>query len=326
MSGAIFRLKAEATRLWRGAIGLKPEATRTFARLASGFRRTDFTGLVASAFRRKRLPAAGCVLTLLACALWLRLGPLPAGLLEGAAAESTVVVDRHGVRLYEALAGNGTRSMRLTADTIPELVAQATVSAEDRRFWSHVGIDPAAVFRAARRNLAERSTVEGGSTITQQTAKLLMLGRATDRRRGWRAKTTEAVVALRLEHRLTKREILALYLNLASYGNQITGFERASQAYFGVPSRMLTPAQSAFLAGLPQRPTTFNPYRSSVLARSRQRVVLRRMFQAGAITAADLEHAAAEELTFASAGRPFLAPHFVEMVLAAAGSGRPARI
>ena len=70
------------------------------------------------------------------------------------------------------------------------------------------------------------------------------------------------MLALRLEHRFTKREILALYLNLAAYGNQIVGAERASRAYFGVPAAMLTPAQAAFLAGLPQRPSAFNPYRS----------------------------------------------------------------
>ena len=77
------------------------------------------------------------------------------------------------------------------------------------------------------------------------------------------------MIALRLEHRLEKREILALYLNLAAYGNQTAGFERASQTYFGVESRMLTPAQAAFLAGLPQRPTTFNPYRNQKAAAAR---------------------------------------------------------
>ena len=122
-------------------------------------------------------------------------------------------------------------------------------------------------------------------------AKLLLNRQAPQRRRGWRAKVHEAVLALRLEHRLQKREILALYLNLAAYGNQTAGFERASQTYFGVESRMLTAAQAAFLAGLPQRPTTFNPYRNQAAATSRQRYVLGQMKAAGVLTAAEVDEA-----------------------------------
>jgi penicillin-binding protein 1C len=267
------------------------------------------------------------LLAVLACAVWLRCGPLPAGLLDAALLESTVVVDRHGVPLYEALSADGTRSARVTADAISPAVAAATVAAEDHRFWSHHGVDPVAMLRAARRNLLEGQVVEGGSTITQQAAKLMLLGAGADRRRGWTAKIREAVVALRLEHRLTKAEILAAYLNLASYGNQITGIERASRAYFGTGSEMLTIAQAAFLAGLPQRPSAFNPYRSENLAVSRQRVVLRRMIASGAITAAEAEEARGERLNLSRDGRPFLAPHFVEMVLAGTRpSGRSARL
>ena len=96
----------------------------------------------------------------------------------------------------------------------------------------------------------------------------------------------EAVLAERLEHRFTKRQILALYLNLAAYGNQIVGAGRASYAYFGHDASMLTAAQAAFLAGLPQRPSTFNPYRGTASALARQRQVLRRMQASGAIAPA----------------------------------------
>ena len=242
------------------------------------------------------------------------------------AIESTVVVDRNGVELYEALGGDGTRARSLRPEDVPAIVAAATVAAEDRRFWSHHGIDPIAVLRAIKQNLAEGSIVEGGSTITQQAAKLLLLRRAVDRRRGWRTKVHEAVIALRLEHRLSKPDILARYLNLASYGNQTTGFERASRIYFGVGSEMLTPAQAAFLAGLPQRPSTFNPYRNQALATSRQRLVLARMAAAGAISRAQLDEARAERLAFSRDDRRFLAPHFVEMVLAGQRTSRPGRI
>jgi penicillin-binding protein 1C len=230
------------------------------------------------------------------------------------------------VPLYEALTGDGTRRVQLSADAIPELVAGATVGAEDHRFRSHYGLDPVAILRAVKRNLAERSIVEGGSTISQQAAKLLLSRRTPDRRRGWLAKIEEAIVALRLEHRLSKDEILALYLNLASYGNQISGFERASRAYFGVESKMLTAAQAAFLAGLPQRPASFNPFRNEALAQSRQRVVLRRMVAAGTLNPADAEQARQERLNLARVSRPFLAPHFVEMVLASLPRPRPDRV
>ena len=263
---------------------------------------------------------------LCAAGLWLRLGPLPEALLDDPA-PSTTVVDRHGVTLYEARAQDGTRAVALTPDGLPAHLVAATVAAEDRRFWSHPGVDPLSVLRAMKSNLAERSVVEGGSTISQQVAKLLLTRTAPDRRRGWRAKIHEAVIAVRLEHRFSKRELLAMYLNLAAYGNQISGAERASRAYFGAPSALLTPAQAAFLAGLPQRPSGFNPYRSRTAALSRQQVVLRRMHAEGSLTAEQFAEARAEQLSFRASTSPFVAPHFVEMVLArdrarAARSGR----
>jgi penicillin-binding protein 1C len=261
-----------------------------------------------------------------AITLWIRLGPLPPGLLDEPP-PSTLVLDRHGVQLYEARSGDGTRAVALTADTVPPMLVAATIAAEDRRFWSHPGVDPVAVLRAAKTNLIERSVVEGGSTITQQVAKLLLNRQMPHRTRGWRAKVHEAVIALRLEHRFSKRELLAMYLNLAGYGNQVAGAERASQVYFGVSSAMLTPAQAAFLAGLPQRPTGFNPYRRRDAAVARQRAVLRRMQASGSLNDHDALVARQERLNFVpGASSPFLAPHFVEMVLAAAGDSRPQRI
>ena len=262
----------------------------------------------------------------LATVLWLRLGPLPDGLLDETNAVSTTVVDRHGVPLYETRSGAGTRSVRMTADSIPDTLAAATIAAEDHRFRLHPGVDPIAMLRAGWRNLQEGQIVEGGSTITQQVAKLLLNRQAPRRQRGWRAKIREAIIAVRLEHRFSKREILAMYLSLASYGNQLAGAERASQAYFGRAAAMLTPAQAAFLAGLPQRPSGFNPYRHLEAARRRQRIVLGRMETAGLLTAAQAAEARSERLAFVRDASVFAAPHFVEMALAAAGSARPARL
>ena len=266
-------------------------------------------------------------LALCVMALWLRLGSLPAGLLDDPA-PSTMVVDRRGVALYEARAEDGTRGVALTHDTLPSNLVAATIAAEDRRFWSHPGIDPISILRALKTNLVERSIIEGGSTISQQVAKLLLNRRAPDRHRGWHAKVQEAVIALRLEHRYNKRELLTMYLNMAGYGNQISGVERASRAYFGSPSALLTPAQAAFLAGLPQRPSGFNPYKSRTAALSRQQLVLRRMHSEGSITAEQFSEARAEKLSFKPSASPFVAPHFVEMVLARdrAGAARSERI
>ena len=211
------------------------------------------------------------VATVVVIAVWLRMGPLPAGLLDDPASPSTIVVDRHGVALQEALSSEQTRAMRLTADALPPMLVAATVAAEDRRFFRHAGIDPVSIVRALKTNLVEGAVVEGGSTISQQAAKLLLNRLEPGRTRGVAAKMREAVVALRLEHRFTKRELLALYLNVAPYGNQYVGAERASRGYFGVSAAQLTPAQAAFLAGLPQRPSGFNPYRNRDAALRRQR-------------------------------------------------------
>ena len=278
----------------------------------------------------RRIPPKRALLAVLvagvALAAWIRLGPIPADLLDSSGGTSTVVVDRNGVPLYEALSGEGTRSVALSPDAIPPVLAAATLAAEDRRFRSHPGADLVAIVRALKHNLAEGAIVEGGSTITQQVAKLLLNRRDPRRHRGVGAKVTEAVLALRLEHRVSKPDILAMYLNLAGYGNQIAGAERASCAYFGVPASMLTPAQAAFLAGLPQRPSTFNPFRNRAAATTRQRTILRRMQAAGSLSEAQAEEARSEQLRFASADAPFVARHFVEMVLDNAGSQKPARI
>jgi penicillin-binding protein 1C len=266
--------------------------------------------------------AAGTVML----AGWIRMGPIPAHLLDPRAHASTLVVDRNGVPLYEALSDSGTRGISVDPAALPPTVVAATLAAEDRRFFAHPGVDPVAIVRALKTNLAERRIVEGGSTISQQVAKLLLSRKDPDRHRGVPAKVYEATLALRLEHRYTKDEMLAMYLNLASYGNQVAGIERASETYFGVRASMLTPAQAALLAGLPQRPSGYNPYRNSSGTFARQRTVLRRMAAAGVLSPAALQQALDERLSFVEHSTPFAAPHFVEMLLASMGGDKPARI
>ena len=270
------------------------------------------------------------VLVVATLAAWIRLGPIPRGLLDGIDAPSTVVVDRHGRVLYEALSRDGSRIRPLDAAGLPPLLEAATLAAEDRRFFAHPGVDPVSLLRAVKRNLSEGQIVEGGSTITQQVAKLLIQRREGVRYRGFSTKVREMVLALRLEHRFGKREILAMYLNLAAYGNQTAGAGRASHLYFGVEPSMLTPAQAAFLAALPQRPGAFNPLRNIASARARQQAVLRRMAASGALSPERLREARAEQLALRPRTPAFRAPHFVEMVSTfakpAADQSAPARI
>lgn len=272
------------------------------------------------------LVVSGC---LLALGLWARLGPLPAGLLDARVAPSVTVVDRRGEVLYEARGGDGTRGAALTPAEVPALLAAATVAAEDVRFRRHPGVDPLAMTRALWRNVRARRIVEGGSTITQQVAELLLRRQGAPPRRRLGAKLREAVMALRLEHRLTKDDILALYLSLAPYGNQITGAARASQAYFGRPVADLTVAEAAYLAALPQQPTRFNPWRRPDAARARQQRIIDEMATRGWITGEAAGVARRERLTVAREDTGTIAPHYVARVLAGLDRttpGAPARV
>jgi penicillin-binding protein 1C len=272
--------------------------------------------------RRPFVSFVSLALSVLGLLCWLRLGPLPAGLLDDPASVSTTVLDRNGAVLYEARSKDGTRGSRLSAGALPQAVVNATIAAEDQRFWRHAGVDPIAVGRAAFRDARALRIEQGGSTVTQQVAKLLLArlpaGNSSSGRqsRGLGAKLYEAVVAIRLEHRLSKRDILALYLSLAPYGNQIVGVERASHAYFGTSASQLTVAQSAFLAGLPQRPSAFNPHRDWRSALRRHDHVIDRMAGLRLISTNAAAEARAERLALATDTPTFAAPHFVEMVLA----------
>jgi len=247
----------------------------------------------------KKWLVPGGLLPVLIVAVWVRLGPIPPIHPQ----VTPAVVDRDGVVLYEPLSEGGTRSRWIA--NVPRNVARATIAAEDRRFDHHFGIDPIAVVRALLRDIRHMRVVEGGSTITQQVAKLIDPAPRTVR-----AKIREAIVALRLEHRYSKREILALYCNLAPYGEQTVGIERASERYFGCAPEQLTVAQAAYLAALPQRPGT--PRRALL----RQRLILKRMHALGMMSEGEFRTARAERLSFDRGRHPLLAPHFVEHVLA----------
>ncbi len=276
-----------------------------------------FWGRWRGALLRWGVPAA-CALALLG---WVRCGPLPEGFTDPAPHRSVRLLDRRGRLLYESLSERESRSAWLTPDALPPALAQATLAAEDHRFYGHPGVDPLALARAAFADLRALRLKEGGSTLTQQAVKRLM-----GRRRTVAGKMKEMLYALRLEHRMNKREVLALYLNLVPYGNQYEGAQAASLGYFGCPAANLTPAQAAFLAGLPQRPSAFDPYRNLKGAMARQREVLRRMRDLGMLDRADYERAVSERLVVKEGARPLLAPHFIQAALADLPAGAAGEI
>jgi penicillin-binding protein 1A len=168
-------------------------------------------------------------------------------------------------------------------DLLPRHVIDAVVATEDRRFFTHWGLDPIGIARAGLANLKAGRYAQGGSTLTQQLAKNLFL----TSERSLRRKIEELMLALWLEVRLSKQDIAELYLNRVYFGGGAYGIEAASHRYFAKSARSLTVAESAVLAGLLKAPSRYSPANSPVLARARSQVVLKRMLDAGYITAAD---------------------------------------
>ncbi len=166
------------------------------------------------------------------------------------------------------------------AAELPAAMRDAVLAIEDRRFYSHFGLDPLALIRAAVANLRAGRVVQGGSTLTQQLAKNIFL--TPDRT--LKRKIQEMLVALWLERKFTKDEILSIYLNRVYFGAGAYGVEAAARRYFAKSARRLTLAQSAMLAGLLKAPTRYAPTRNLARAQARARQVLDAMVAAGYIT------------------------------------------
>ena len=220
-------------------------------------------------------------------------------------AVSTQIFDRYDKLLYEIFADENRTPVNI--DTLPPHVLQATVATEDQRFYSHFGFDLMGIIRAVKNNL-EGKPVEGGSTITQQLVKNALL----TPERSFKRKLKEAVLAVATEILYSKKEILEMYLNYISYGGTAVGIEAAAQQYFDKPSRDLTLAEAALLAGLPQAPSRYSPFGSNPLSsKNRQAEVLKRMVEDGYITDAQAQTAKAEILPLALSKTDIQAPHFV---------------
>jgi penicillin-binding protein 1A len=182
----------------------------------------------------------------------------------------------------------------IPVDLLPQHTVNAIVATEDHRFFVHWGLDPWGLFRAAFANLRAGRYAQGGSTLTQQLAKNLFL--SSERRLG--RKFEELYLALWLELRLSKADILELYINRVYFGGGAYGIEAAAQRYFGKSARNLNLTESAVLAGLLKAPSKFSPLSSPTLARNRAKTVLNRMRSAGYLSIAEEASAIATEITF----------------------------
>ena len=174
---------------------------------------------------------------------------------------------------------------------IPQVMKDAVLAVEDARFFSHGGVDYLGVIRAGLANVG-RAKSQGASTITMQVARNAYLSAE----KSYTRKIYEILLTFKLEHLLTKDQILEIYMNQIFLGNRAYGFAAASEAYFGKPLKNITIAQAAMLAGLPKAPSAYNPIINPTRARSRQLYIIERMEQNGFITAQQAKAAKEEEL------------------------------
>jgi len=224
---------------------------------------------------------------------------------------STKILDRNGQVLYDIFLDER-RTPVENIDDVPEYLRQATIAIEDKNFYKHGGFDIFGMVRGISR-IFTRGYAQGGSTLTQQLVKNVLL----TSERSVARKVKEFVLAVQIEQKYSKDEILLLYLNEAPYGGTAYGVESASEIYFGKSVSDLNLVESAFLAGLPQRPSVYSPFSSTpdaYIARATE--VLRRMREDDYITR-EQEEAAKDQLSdieFQERTASFKAPHFVQYV------------
>ncbi|SLN33413.1 penicillin-binding protein 1C [Roseisalinus antarcticus] len=226
-------------------------------------------------------------------------------------AETSVeVLDRDGILLRPFLVADGRWRLAVPFEGVDPTYVDMLVRYEDKRFWDHHGVDPVAMIRAVGQALRHGRIISGGSTLTMQVARILEDG-TTGQVGG---KLRQIRVALALERRLSKEQILTLYLNRAPFGGNLEGVRAASIAYFAKPPGRLTPAQAALLVALPQSPEARRPDRDPAAARAARDRVLARMARDGILTSAGAQAAVTEAAPAGRVDFPALAAHLAERV------------
>src|SRR5713226_4192626 len=234
------------------------------------------------------------------------------GLDSAAFAGDTVIRDHTGTIILADVGNHGDHRLAVKLRDVAPIAIQATIAIEDKGFYSNPGFDLASIVRAEFDNLRSGHIVSGDSTITQQLAKQQFLtpDRTVSR------KIKELALAYELSQTYSKDQIMELYLNKSFYGSQSYGIEAASESYFHIPASKLDLAQASVLAGLPSAPTEWNPVLHPDQAKLRQTEVLQAMVRSNFISPDDMDKALAEKLVYQSPVNSFLAPHFVDYVLA----------
>jgi penicillin-binding protein 1C len=279
------------------------DASRNGSRVCGAFALRART--VARSFRRPLIALAAIALGIAAIPRY------PAERLSSRTLASARIMSRDGSLLYEQRSQSGGYGRWVELDAIAPAIVQATLAGEDAHFYVHPGIDPTALARASWLNLRAGRFAYGGSTITQQLAKLL------DRQpRTFRGKIVEAIDAVRLERTLSKDQILTQYLNRAYYGRLAYGVEAAAQRYFGKPASELSLDEAALLAILPRAPSAYDPIRHPERALARRRHVLRLMVKQGYIDARTAERAAVVPIRLIDPAQEPAAPHLIDHLIA----------
>ena len=241
-------------------------------------------------------------------------GNLPAvtGLSSTSLPQDMLIYDRHG-NLLADIGDQGDHRIVVPLTYISPNVIDATIAIEDHTFYSNNGVDFGAILRAALADYSQRGIKQGGSTITQQLVKQLFIGPNPDN--SLQRKAKEAVLALELNRRYTKSQILEMYLNTIFYGSQTYGIEAAARTYFQTNAHDLNLAQASLLAGLPQAPTQYNPLINLAAAKKRQLEVLSAMVQYHFVSQKEADAAYAMKLTIYPPINQYQAPYFVDYVL-----------
>jgi 1A family penicillin-binding protein len=231
--------------------------------------------------------------------------PSPATLSSDAQPQSTKIYDRNGALLYTIYANKNATFVPLSH--IPDKLQHATIAIEDKDFYKHGAVDFRGIARAAYL-IATHKQFQGGSTLTQQLVKTSLLSPERTLTR----KVKEVVLSFATEVLYSKDKILEMYLNQVPYGGTAYGVEAAAQTYFGKRVKDVSLAEAAFLAGLPESPTTFSPFGSHPeLAKERQEIILQKMYEQGYIKKDEMEQAKKEKLHFQQVSNNIRAPHFV---------------
>ncbi|MFN8523158.1 MAG: PBP1A family penicillin-binding protein [Chloroflexota bacterium] len=223
------------------------------------------------------------------------------------------VFDRNGTLLWEFFDEGGRRTVVPLAE-VSQYMIDAQLAAEDPNFYSNPGIDPRGIARAVYQNLMADEVISGASTITQQLVRNVLLSPDERYDRSMMRKVREALLAYQVTQKLSKSQILALYLNEIYYGNLTYGVEAAAQGYFGKHARDLSLAEASMIAGLAQSPANYDPLRNPVAAKQRQAYVLDQMVRHEFVTEAQAQEARQSELRYQPWKSPYLAPHWVTYI------------